>query len=362
MLSSRNRGLLAGLIALLLLTACGGGRPAPTPTPTKTPRPEATPTPTPDPNRCPLTGEHLDDPSLTQRRPLIVKIGNDTRSRPQSGLHKADLVIEHLTEGGITRLDAIYLCQDFEAIGPVRSARLIDIWLASMFDGILAHVGSSGGVHYILVDETNFPRVDDRPERGDPPTLVCATCFYLDPPDPALRPYNTFTRASALWKNAEERGWQHPMQVPPLLFGELDSQTPREEKEAVAIRYFFNNIVRWQWDPQAQKYFRFTNDEPHIEATTREQVTAANVVIIWVEHKQTNIIEDENKQLSLDIKPWGEGKAVLLRDGYLVTSRWTWGGPGTPLTLYDESGVPLPLAVGNSWIQVVPLNLELQIE
>ncbi|MBI3287286.1 MAG: DUF3048 domain-containing protein, partial [Chloroflexi bacterium] len=241
----RYRPFLAGLIGLLLLAACAGGRPAPTPTPTKTPQPVATPTPTPDPNRCPLTGQRLHNPGLAQRRPLIVKIGNDTRSRPQSGLHKADLVVEHLAEGGITRLDAVYLCQDFEAIGPVRSARLIDIWLAYIFDGILVHVGSSPGVHYILIDETNFPRVDDRPEDGDPPTLVCTTeppCFYLDPA--RQRPYSTFTRTSALWRNAEERGWQHSMQVPPLLFGELDFETPREEKGVVTIRYFFNNIVR----------------------------------------------------------------------------------------------------------------------
>ncbi|MBC7260489.1 MAG: DUF3048 domain-containing protein, partial [Chloroflexi bacterium] len=53
---------------------------SPTPTPTCTPLP--TPTPTVNPYFNPLTGEMVQDPAVLQRRPLLVRIGNDPEVRP----------------------------------------------------------------------------------------------------------------------------------------------------------------------------------------------------------------------------------------------------------------------------------------
>lgn len=301
---------------------------------------------------------------MALRRPLIVKIGNDKRSRPQSGLHKADIVIEHLTEGGITRFDAVYLCHDFEKIGPVRSARLIDIPLAYMFDGIFAHAGASGGVIWWLENETKFPRLNECPtanKPGDPG-------FERGPKEGW--PYNTFTSTSVLWQIAAERGWQRAMRVPPLPFGPLEPTTKVEEITEITIPYFTDNRPSWRWDGEG--YLRFINGAPHIEATTGAQIRATNVIVIWAEHKVAvpHIIEDENMQLSLEIilnakdekgnATWN--KAVLLRDGYLIPARWIWRWTGHMLELSDQDGNPLPLAIGNSWIEVVPPTLEIEAD
>lgn len=362
--------LLIGFL-VTLLGGCGPSGPITTPTPTKTPRPlvtpvapptntplPLTPTPTPEPDRCPLTGEAMEEPEKALRRPLIVKIGNDERSRPQSGLHKADIVIEHLTEGGITRFDGVYLCQDFEKIGPVRSARLIDIRLAYLFDGIFAHAGASGGVIWVLEHETNFPRLDET--RGDPG-------FQRGPA--SNWPYNTFTSTSVLWQIAQEQGWQEPMGRPSLLFGPLDPATTKEKRDEIFIPYFADNRISWRWDDESQRYLRFVSGAPQIEATTGEQIKAANVIIISAEHKETSIIEDEyNYVHSLEIvlnakdrdgnAVWS--KAFLLRDGYLIPARWIWRWMPHMLELSDEEGNPLPLAVGNSWIEIVPPTLAIE--
>ncbi|MBI2845884.1 MAG: DUF3048 domain-containing protein [Chloroflexi bacterium] len=344
------------VITVILLAACTPAAPPSTPTPTRTPRPTFTAipaTPTPDPNICPLTGEHIPDPALGQRRPIIVKIGNDSRSWPQSGIYKADIVVEHLAEGGITRFDAVYLCQGFSAIGPVRSARLVDVPLSYIFDGILVHVGASGGVLWILEHETNFPRLNDW--RGDPG-------FYLA--EGRVRPYSTFTGTARVWEIAEDRGWQKSMQVPPLHFGALDPLVLHQEASEVTIPYFFNNRVTWEWDVGSSKYLRSVNGSPLLEAATGEQFSATNVLILWAEHKPADppVIEDENNQLSLEINLWSRGDAVLLRDGYLISGQWAWDGPGTRLSLFDSNGNPLPLAVGKTWVQIVPLTLEIETD
>ena len=65
---------------------------------------------------------------------MAVKIDNYPAGRPQSGLDKADIIFEEPVEGGITRYAAVFQCQDAPLIGPVRSARNIDI-------GILGQLG-----------------------------------------------------------------------------------------------------------------------------------------------------------------------------------------------------------------------------
>jgi hypothetical protein len=57
-----------------------------------------------------------------------------------------------------------------------------------------------------------------------------------------------------------------------------------------------------------------------------------------------------------------EGKAVVLRDGYLIPAHWVWAGTGNMLSFFDEAGKPIPLAVGNSWIEVVPPTLEIEAD
>src|SRR5450759_5124274 len=58
---------------------------------------------------CPLDGAVVNNPSLLTRRPILIKVENHPDARPQSGLDKADIVIEAMAEGGITRFAAVYL-------------------------------------------------------------------------------------------------------------------------------------------------------------------------------------------------------------------------------------------------------------
>ena len=56
------------------------------------------------------------------------------------------MVWEMLVEGGITRYMVVFHSQDADQVGPVRSARLSDLYYAPMLRAILAHVGASNPV------------------------------------------------------------------------------------------------------------------------------------------------------------------------------------------------------------------------
>src|SRR5690625_2031129 len=83
-------------------------------------------------NTFPLTG--IETEEEVTNRAIAVMVNNHPQARPQSGLSKADIVFEMLTEGNITRFLAIYQSTPPEVVGPVRSAREYYFTLASGYD------------------------------------------------------------------------------------------------------------------------------------------------------------------------------------------------------------------------------------
>src|SRR2546423_1262005 len=71
--------------------------------------------------RWPLTGMPLAGGSAA-KRPLYVKIDNNSHARPHYGITKADQVYEWLVEGLTTRLAAVFQSTDPNQIGPVPTA------------------------------------------------------------------------------------------------------------------------------------------------------------------------------------------------------------------------------------------------
>ena len=89
---------------------------------------------------APLTG--LPVASEVARRPATtVKVDNSPQGRPQSGLDRADVVIEEKVEGTITRLLAVFQSQDAAPVGPVRSLRSTDVALVAPIGGVFAFAG-----------------------------------------------------------------------------------------------------------------------------------------------------------------------------------------------------------------------------
>lgn len=341
----------------LLLAGCSRGGTSPTPTPTKTPVPDPThvvaaapteiPTPTPDLSICPLTGEPLADPARVMRPPLDVKISNDPWSRPQWGLQLADLIFESLAEGGITRLNAIFLCQEPGAVGPIRSARLIDFDIASMTGGVLAHFGASPPILSRLRETSDLPRLDGY--SGDPG-------FYRI--TERVAPFNALADSRVFWEEASRRGWPQLVSGPIFTFG--PSQGGSQAHEIVLV-YRRDNIVRYNYDAGTGRYLRSMNGEPHTEATGGAQISTKNVVVIEATHEETDIIEDSLGNRSLRIHLLGQGTAIVFRDGLQFSAVWVRSQESDFFDLLDAGGEPVPLAAGPTWIQIVSPTVQVQV-
>ncbi len=300
-------------------------------------------------DRNPLTGELVADPAQLQRRPLAIKISNAPPSfvRPQSGLNSADWVFEHTAEGHITRFTLILYGNDADRVGPIRSARLIDVELPAMFDAALAFSGASVGVNQRL----NASDFADRLIRSSDPG------YYRTGEDKPFE-HTLYGRPATFRQGLEALGLNTPPNFNGLLTFTSEPPSGGEPASSVALDYEWE-IVEWRYDEGNGRYFRWAAGEPILDANTGEQVSAANVVVIAPFHVEDATICEQITNgvcthLSVQIQLWGSGTGLILRDGQQYPVTWHREGRSDLLTFTDAAGNSFPLQIGNTWVQLVP--------
>lgn len=302
------------------------------------------------PNVNPLTGEVVNDPAILQQRPIAIKITNGPANvRPQSGIGRADLLFEHLTEGGITRFTAVFHGTIPQLAGPIRSARLIDFEIPRMYDAAFGFSGSVGPTKVRFQESDLFAQVIS-PDYGH------GGYFRMENPNPEVAAWNTmFTNPPTLLEMLDERGENRPPQFGNnMVFHEqvINESNPATEFElyypATSAYWLFNN----------GRYLRWSDGEPHLDGSTNAQLSFRNVVVVSANHVDTLIIEDTNGSPSIEIQIWGEGPVTVFRDGVRIDGRWTRTDPAHMLTFTDMEGNPLPLAPGNTFFHMVPLGFD----
>ncbi len=341
--------------------------PTPTPIPTDTPTPEPTPTPTPsyiDPwvqdGFSYYTGLQPQDPAVLQRRPLAIKVANQASAIPQSGLSKADIVVESRVEFNQTRYTVLYQSQDAPRVGSIRSARLIDLELPDIFDAVLCF---SGAVEPVRQKLYHTPDLEGQVLEQ----VLNLKAFYRDtnlkPPD------NLFADTQTLWSYIDKKGWNTPPKPPGHWVFSPQPAEGGQPASAVDIPYP-TFPVRWAYDQTSGQWLRWLNGNPHIDKETGAQLTADNVLVIYAQHAITLIVEHGKERrysggvcinCSVEIQLWGEGRLQLLRDGQVFEGKWRRDGRGAPFEITFPDGQPLPLKPGVSWWQVVRPDMPVQI-
>lgn len=372
-----TRFFLVLVVAMLAvaIAACGGPAAAPTATPTKTPleaapptpEPTATPvpptpteevvaaalvptdTPTPLPgNIAPFTGLPADNPDNLKRRPVFVCINNDSVGRSAHyGLGLADLVYEYIVDGfTLTRITAMYQGQSSPRVGPVRSARMPNVWMTYMYDGILACSGGSDEVRYLLKNEVGFPYldadIDDLRQDG--------TYFSSVGSD-----YRTRMQASTdgvrRWE--DHQGITKEWSRPGFQFSEQSPANSAGTATSIVIQYPGGNGVEWRYDPSLGGYIRFQAGAQQFDpALNGAPIVAKNVIVMVAEHKLTDIVEDSLGTKGVDISLYGFGDFRIFRDGQVYEGTWR-ADPETPPRWFGPGEVIVQLKPGQSWIQVV---------
>jgi hypothetical protein len=300
----------------------------------------------------PLTGLKVSDPTLLNRRPIVVKVENLPRDdRPQWGLTLTDIVYEYYTEQGGTRFAAVYYGQDSTQVGPVRSARFFDFNVVQMYKSVFAF-GYAYADLFSSIMSSDFANRVLLEGVGSSPALI-----RLDPNGHNYLLADTKEFPNVLAAKKINNDHQN---LDGMTF-KLDQPAGGNPGSQIYVRYSAAIYNRWDYDPTTGKYDRFVdaaddpnrNNEKYVQLTdrlTNQPVTADNLVMVYVDHqyvKKTSTTEVFNMKLI------GQGKAYVARDGKLYEVTWKRAKQTDVLTFLNKDGTPFALKPGQTWVEVL---------
>ncbi|MGC8782243.1 MAG: DUF3048 domain-containing protein, partial [Anaerolineae bacterium] len=305
------------------------------------------------------TGLQPADPKILERRPMAIKVANQQSVHPQSGLNKADIVVESPVEYSETRFTVLFHSQDAERVGSVRSARLIDVELPAIFDSVLAYSGGVQPVIDKLAASDIGQQVMNETEAG--------IGFFRDPN--IVVPDNLFANTIKLAEVVARKGLNRRPQ--PAAGWVFSPSAPQGGTAAGSVLIPYPRFqVRWTYDAATGRWKREMGGKPHIDKVTGEQLTAATIVIFTAPHVKTLILEHGTtmqgegqacQNCSIEIQFWGEGPVRVLRDGKIYEGKWLRPERHAALRLVDAAGKDIPLKPGNSWWQFIPTDMKLTV-
>lgn len=301
----------------------------------------------------PLSGLPYPNEEARSRRNLIVKISNwPPQVRPQQGLNQADLVFEYEAEGGVTRFAALYRSNAPRIVGSIRSARLLDMELLTMYAALLAYSGTSGPLHEIYKN-ASFRSALLSPSLND----NCATAGFCRDDSLGDRSYEhtLFGDTQMMWQRASQRNVNIGYRAVGLTFGFETGANGRVARD-IYMNWFNRTDVRWQYDGISERYLRYSDGIAHLDAADDAQLWADNLVFLQASHyRRPDLFRAGAIDESYEVALWGQGPAYVLRDGLLFAGFWRRPQThrGQALQLVFADGDHIQLKPGRSWITIM---------
>ena len=328
----------------------------------------------------PYTGLKTSNEDATKMRPLCVKIPNDIKARPQTNINEADVVYETMVEGGETRMNAIFQSKIPEEVGPVRSARLSDIWIVPQYNGMLFFSGANDQVR---AEISSHDVTDMR--------WSYAESIYFRADNGRGNLHNLHIKLNEAYDAAEKRGYETEGDLKPLHYEGVkydsgnsssdDSDGKSDENKdigtdadskldsisessssgaAVAVKIAHNSNIEFKWDEDQERYLKWMNGSEHMDAVDDKQINVVNVVVLWADYTQ-QAKKDAAGSPTYDTTLGGKGKAAIFKDGNRYDCEWK-ANENTPPRFFDSNGEEVLLKPGNTWIVIPPTGTKITSE
>lgn len=320
---------------------------------------------------CPLNGAMYSKDQKKwweKHRPLGVMIENHLDSRPQSGISFADVTYEAVAEGGITRTLNVYYCQDAGIVGPVRSARTYFLDFISEYGNypLYAHVGGANtpgpadalgqivdygwnqynDLNQFSIGFPTFKRDESRLGRE------------------VATEHTMYSVTNKLWAVGVKRGltekdkdgdsWDDNFVK--YSFKEDAPVDKRPASQSINIEFWNNSnyYVDWTYDKVDNLYLRNNGGEEHIDRNTKKQLSARNVVVLYMTESHANDGYEDNAHLLYGTK--GTGKALIFMDGKQIKGTWKKSGREGRTIVTDANGEEIKFNRGKIWFEIQPTD------
>lgn len=283
-----------------------------------------------------LDGQPL--PDDTERSVVSVVVENHPTSRAQMrGLHEAGLVIEALTEGGITRFLAVFDTSERKKIGPVRSARPYFVDWAEELGGAFVHAGGSTAA----LEQLQTSNLLDFDEDGE--------TLYRD--FRYLKPHNLFVNLAAVRESLEKLEWNNNLTEPWFDFSGEIPAAASSVKEFSLDFSLPSYYVDYVYDPASGAYRRSIGGVEH--TSNGDEIRPRNIIVQFTEYWP---IDDVGR---LDLRTTGEDVAWYFSGG----KHWqgTWRKSGSRTHFFGQTGQPVSLQPGQSFIEILDSSTRVKL-
>ncbi|MFI3307661.1 MAG: DUF3048 domain-containing protein [Mycoplasmatota bacterium] len=281
-------------------------------------------------------------------RNIAVMINNISTAVPyHSGLQQAHTVYEIITEGGITRLMAVFKDQDLSSVGSVRSSRHYFLDYALENDAIYVHYGFSeyakSDIYSLGINNING--------------LYDNAFIRLDLP--IAYEHTAYTNSDLINSYIESKGYDTTSDTVLLNYSVFNVNLSTINESIVAnevmINYSSYDNTSFVYDSENQVYNRFKNGVAHSDYVTGLQYTAKNIIVLKVENYS---IDSYGRQ---DLYNIGTGSGYYITNGYAVEITWEKESRESQTIYKDLNGNEIFINDGNTYIQIQPIDQDLII-
>jgi hypothetical protein len=321
----------------------------------------ATPAPTVSPFVVnPLTGITDMDPANVGKRSVGVSINNHPAALPSRGLSVADAIYEFETEGGQTRLLALFAdSSKIPEVGSLRSARIIACDLSAGTNSIFIHYGENARVApYVKsnnideIDGNNYSKGSDKSVNGVI-TLPSGIYFWRDSDWLSKRAleHTAVTNGANILRAITGCKISLNGDTPSLFtFTTTPSSSLVSGSVCNKMVVFFsanNHDSTFTYNANTKLYEKSEyNGEAQIDETTGQQIAVENVVTLFA-----NIVSHGDTTIDAYLNDGGSG--YYASEGKVIDITWSKNGPHAPIILTDKSGNTVKVNAGKSYINVV---------
>ncbi|OGH24393.1 MAG: hypothetical protein A3B47_01350 [Candidatus Levybacteria bacterium RIFCSPLOWO2_01_FULL_39_24] len=305
-----------------------------------------------------------------KHRPLGIMVENHAEARPQSGLSSADVLYEAVAEGGITRFLSIFYCQSAEEVGPIRSARTYFLDFISEYgvSPLYAHVGGANqdGPADALsqIEDYGWAGVNDMNQFS-----IGFPTFWRDYDrlgHPAATEHTMYSTTEKLLQFAatsrkltaeDENGITWTKGFVPYSFKEDAPVSQRPPKQTIHLEFWAEDpayAVDWIYEPIANIYKRNNREVAQIDRNNSQQLTAKNIVVLYMFQTNANDGYQDNQHLLYKTK--GVGRANIFMDGKQITGTWRKDSRTARTLLFDNTGLPIKFDRGTIWFEILPIG------
>lgn len=281
----------------------------------------------------PLTGQ-----ALSKGKPanpvFVVKIENTSAGAPQYGLNYADLVLEELVEGGLTRLAAFFYSSVPSKIGHVRSLRTSDIGIAGPIGGQIVASGGANGA-YNKVENAGITVFSE--DAGSPG-------FSSDPAK--YRPYNRLINLKTIAKKAKVNTINGPYL--PWAASDTPAVASATSATATAATVRFSNATSTSWKLDGDKWMR-TNGH----AEKGKDFEADTMIVLFCRVGDAGYTDPAGNPVPETVFE-GKGEAMVFHGDRVDTVTWLKPSLDEPLTFQSKDGAAYTISPGKAFLELVP--------